>query len=71
MYIFLSNLHNETKEVNMKTTISQQGVRLVGKSWEIRSRLRDWSRSSLTVQEFIQRQISPLRPNSIKKQINQ
>lgn len=47
----------------MKTYIHPQGIRLVGKSWEIRSRLRDWSSSSLTVQAFIQRQIPQPQPS--------
>ncbi len=51
----------------MKTSIHQKGVCLVGKSWEIRSRLRDWSQSSLTVQAFIQRQLPSLKPKSTRK----
>ncbi|SFJ29267.1 Z-ring formation inhibitor MciZ [Thermoflavimicrobium dichotomicum] len=31
---------------------------LVGKAWEIRSRLREWARHPLTVQEFLSRQPS-------------
>lgn len=40
----------------MQTSISSNGLRFVGKSWEIRNRLRELSKHPITVHEFLQRQ---------------
>ena len=51
----------------MKTSFSPQGIRIIGKSWEIRARLREWSSSSLTIEQFIQRQILYTKPISLRR----
>lgn len=58
MYIFLSNAIKEERKDDhtMETHLSKQGLRLVGKSWEIRAKLRQWKKSKLTLQEFLRRQ---------------
>lgn len=56
--------------MDMKTSFSPQGVRIIGKSWEIRARLREWSSSSLTLQQFLQRQFLYHKANSLPKKTN-
>jgi len=51
----------------MKIYMDDRHLRMVGKSWQIRAKLKELSRSSLTVQQFLQmgkekkRTTSPLR----------
>jgi hypothetical protein len=55
------------EEQRMKIYMDDRHLRMVGKSWQIRAKLKELSRSSLTVQQFLQmgkekkRTTSPLR----------
>lgn len=51
----------------MKTSIHPRGIHMIGKSWEIRARLREWADSSLTVEQWILRQFPHWNPNHLKK----
>ncbi|WP_168188575.1 Z-ring formation inhibitor MciZ [Thermoflavimicrobium daqui] len=44
----------------MEVNLSSSGFRLCGKAWQIRAYLRHLSRHSLTVQEFVTRQVHPI-----------
>ncbi len=39
----------------MKIYVAGQSIRMVGKAWQIRAKLREYKNSNLTVKEFINR----------------
>lgn len=41
----------------MKTYISEHHLRIVGKSWEVRAKIRELAKTGLTVQQFLDRQV--------------
>lgn len=43
------------KGERMKTYISDTCLRIVGKSWEVRAKMRELAKTGLTVQQFLER----------------
>lgn len=43
----------------MKSSISENGFRLIGKGWQIRAHLRQLSQHPITVAEYLDRQQAP------------
>lgn len=39
----------------MKTYVSVNQLRMVGKAWEIKAALRSWSSKDLTLQQYLQK----------------
>jgi hypothetical protein len=40
----------------MQISMSKQGLRVVGKAWQVQAQLRAWAEHPLTVAEFLSRQ---------------
>lgn len=51
----------------MQIEMNQKGLLMSGKAWQIRARLREWSKHSLTLQEFLSRHQRKPHQNHVLK----
>lgn len=49
----------------MQIDLSPNGMRICGKAWEIRAKLRDLGNSNISLQEFLKRKTGTLKNNIV------